>query len=111
MDFFKCGVCGYIHEGTEAPNKCPKCGAPKEQFTQLNNLDAELITKSRLTNDFHMELRGLLDTIEELAEEGIKEDLDPNCVVIFKRARRDARELAGMIKAEITTHIEKKKWG
>ena len=25
---FICTVCGYVHEGDEAPEKCPLCGAP-----------------------------------------------------------------------------------
>lgn len=29
---FKCSVCGYVHEGDQAPEKCPLCGAPKEAF-------------------------------------------------------------------------------
>ena len=32
---FICTVCGYIHEGAEAPEKCPLCGAPKAKFTEL----------------------------------------------------------------------------
>ncbi len=26
---FICTVCGYVHEGDEAPEKCPQCGAPR----------------------------------------------------------------------------------
>ena len=26
---FKCAVCGYIHEGIEAPEVCPKCNLGK----------------------------------------------------------------------------------
>jgi len=29
---FVCSVCGYVHEGTEAPERCPQCKAPKEKF-------------------------------------------------------------------------------
>ncbi len=29
---FVCSVCGYVHEGPEAPEKCPQCKAPKEKF-------------------------------------------------------------------------------
>ena len=29
---FVCSVCGYVHEGNEAPEKCPQCKAPKEKF-------------------------------------------------------------------------------
>ncbi len=33
---FICTVCGYIHEGDEAPEKCPQCGAPKSKFKELD---------------------------------------------------------------------------
>lgn len=33
---FICVVCGYIHEGPEAPEKCPICGAPKSKFKELD---------------------------------------------------------------------------
>lgn len=29
---WKCRVCGYIHEGMEAPYECPVCGAPQDMF-------------------------------------------------------------------------------
>jgi len=29
---WKCGNCGYIHEGTEAPEKCPACLHPQAYF-------------------------------------------------------------------------------
>lgn len=32
---FKCNVCGYIHEGDAAPEKCPVCGVPASEFTEL----------------------------------------------------------------------------
>lgn len=32
---FKCELCGYIHEGDAAPASCPKCGAPKDAFTEI----------------------------------------------------------------------------
>ena len=31
---FVCSVCGYVHEGDAAPEKCPQCNAPAEKFTQ-----------------------------------------------------------------------------
>ena len=30
-----CTVCGYVHEGPEAPERCPLCKAPKEKFNEL----------------------------------------------------------------------------
>jgi len=32
---WKCNNCGYIHEGPEAPEKCPACAHPKEYFEVL----------------------------------------------------------------------------
>lgn len=31
---FICKVCGYIHEGDAAPEKCPVCGAPASEFVE-----------------------------------------------------------------------------
>ncbi len=33
---WKCGVCGYVHEGKEPPVKCPCCGHPREYFEPAN---------------------------------------------------------------------------
>ena len=30
-----CTVCGYVHEGDEAPDFCPQCKAPKSKFKEL----------------------------------------------------------------------------
>ncbi|HEY8464452.1 MAG TPA: rubrerythrin family protein [Bacillota bacterium] len=30
--FWKCGNCGYVHEGPEAPEKCPACLHPQAYF-------------------------------------------------------------------------------
>jgi len=32
---FRCNVCGYIHEGVAAPDKCPVCAAPASEFTEI----------------------------------------------------------------------------
>lgn len=32
MKKFTCTVCGYVHEGETAPDKCPQCGAGAEKF-------------------------------------------------------------------------------
>lgn len=33
---WKCGVCGYVHEGTEPPAKCPCCKHPREYYEPVN---------------------------------------------------------------------------
>jgi len=32
-----CQVCGYVHEGDKAPEKCPQCGAPAEKFSEFKD--------------------------------------------------------------------------
>ena len=39
MSKFVCQVCGYVHEGPEAPERCPVCKVPAEKFTKQ---DAEM---------------------------------------------------------------------
>ena len=34
MKKFVCSVCGYVHEGNAAPDKCPQCKAPASKFTE-----------------------------------------------------------------------------
>ena len=32
MKKFVCPICGYVHEGDSAPEKCPQCGCPGAKF-------------------------------------------------------------------------------
>ena len=32
---FVCSVCGYVHEGDSAPEKCPVCKVPSDKFTEV----------------------------------------------------------------------------
>ena len=34
MKKYVCSVCGYVHEGDSAPEKCPQCGAPAAKFNE-----------------------------------------------------------------------------
>ena len=34
MKKFVCTICGYVHEGNEAPEACPQCKAPKAKFME-----------------------------------------------------------------------------
>jgi len=73
---WKCSVCGYIHEGEDAPEKCPKCDASKDKFVQLSDEDANKVYMSDRTNDIHMEIVNLAARIIALCEEGININLD-----------------------------------
>ena len=39
---FICTVCGYIYEGTEAPDQCPICKADKSKFKEMESVDDDL---------------------------------------------------------------------
>lgn len=110
MKLFKCSVCGYIHEGNEAPDICPKCGAPKDKFISLTDEEADKIYKSDRTNDIHMEIINLCMKITALSEEGINLNLDPPCVAAFEKAKKEAWVIKQRSKAELAGHMGKGKW-
>jgi hypothetical protein len=111
MKKFRCTVCNFIYEGSDAPDKCPRCGAPKEKFEQVAEDKAKLIEKSKLSNGLHMHLATLLEEVTQVATKGINDNLDPSCVAIFAKAKEEAHLLRQFIKAEIEGHIGKGKWG
>ncbi len=44
MAKFVCSVCGYVHEGDSAPERCPQCGVPGEKFTKVEG-EREYVTE------------------------------------------------------------------
>ena len=44
MKKFVCTVCGYVHEGTEAPAECPICHKSAEVFKEVEE-KAEAVKK------------------------------------------------------------------
>lgn len=108
---WECGNCGYIWEGETPPDVCPKCGAKREKFVELEDKAVELIERSRYTNVLHTHLYGLLEQVIDIAEDGIDDNLDPPCVKIFTKAKEQAEILQQSIKAEMKGHMNKGKWG
>jgi len=37
MKKFICTICGYVHEGDSAPEKCPQCNAPASKFVEKDD--------------------------------------------------------------------------
>ncbi len=108
---WRCSVCGYVWDGEEPPDKCPKCGAPREKFVKVEDKAVELVERSRFTNNLHIHLFALLEQVIDLAEDGVDDNLDPGCVKIFKQALEQAEMLQQSIKAELQGHMKKGKWG
>lgn len=111
MKKWRCEVCGYVHDGDDAPDFCPKCGAKKEKFTVIEDSASEVIERSRFTNALHMDLHSIMFQVMELCEDGIEDNLDPGCVAIFKKAKQSAIEVMHSVKAELQGHMNKGKWG
>jgi len=107
---FKCSVCNFIHEGDSPFDKCPKCGMGSEKFVELSTENADKVYKSERTNDIHMEIISLISKIHKLSLEGIKLNLDPNCVSSFQQAIAEGYIIKQRAKAEIEGHIGKGKW-
>lgn len=107
---YRCGVCGYVYEGEEAPDNCPKCGAPKEKFAKLTDAEVALIERSRYTNDLHIQLIRLMEKAITIAEMGIEDDLDPPCVAVFQNAKKQCEIISMSSRTEIRGHVSKGKW-
>jgi len=111
MKKWKCTVCGYIHDGDEAPDTCPKCNASKDKFTQMDDAAAQLVERSRHTNMLHMELASLARKMEAVCKDGIEDKLDPNCVIVFNKTLAHAYEIMKLSMTELQGHMGKGKWG
>jgi len=107
---WKCTVCGYMHEGPDAPEVCPKCGQPKDKYVAMTDEEAKKVFEADRTNDIHMEIVQLAMRIKDLAKEGMELNLDPPCVAVFKKAHQDAWVIKQRSKAEIEQHVKKSKW-
>jgi predicted nucleic acid-binding Zn-ribbon protein len=107
---WRCSACGYVWDGEEPPEVCPKCGA-KLKFEGLDEKAADMVERSRFTNNLHIQLFATLEQVMDIAEDGIDDNLDPGCVKIFERALQQAEFLQQSIKAELQGHMNKGKWG
>ncbi len=107
---WKC-VCGYIHDGDAPPHACPKCGAPAEKFTELDDAAANLVERSRHTNALHSRLVTLGREMEAVCKDGIDDKLDPGCVKVFEYALDQAYVIMKLAMTEMQGHMGKGTWG
>lgn len=107
---WKCTVCGLIHEGETAPEKCVKCGVGSDKFEALSQEVTEKITSADRTNDLLMEVEKCAAHLKKLCEEGLEIGLDPGCIATFTAAKKRACEIKQCCKAEIAGHVGKEKF-
>lgn len=108
---WKCSVCNFIFEGEDAPDKCPKCGAPKEKYSRLEEAAEQKIAGARENNHLLMTSIDLLDELEAIGERGTEINLDPWCLGYFTKLKEQAKLLKQVSLAEIEGHVKKDKWG
>ena len=73
MKKFTCTICGYIHEGDEAPDKCPQCGAPKDKFKEMS--DDELVYSAE-------HIIGVAKGVDPEIIEGLKMNFTGECTEV-----------------------------
>ena len=128
-----CPVCGYVHEGDTAPEKCPMCKVPGSKFKKMDEgADLEFVTKHELgiakdipqTEEGAFVLQGLKDHfLGECTEVGMylamsrQADREgyPEVAEAFKRyafeeAEHAARfaEMLGEVVWDTKTNVEKR---
>jgi superoxide reductase len=69
MSIYICNVCGHI-EFDAAPENCPVCGAPKNQFTQNDNIFKESAEKSPEADVKHIPKLQVEKSCQLIPEEG-----------------------------------------
>lgn len=108
---WKCSVCNYIFEGVDAPERCDKCGAPREKFNKLEEATEQKVSGARETNQLLMLSVELLEELEAIGESGVEINLDPNCLSYFTKLKQQVKLLKQNSLAEIENHVKKDKWG
>lgn len=87
MKKFICTICGYVHEGNEAPEKCPQCQAPSAKFTEQSDSDLTWADEHRI---------GVADKdIDKEIREGLEMNFTGECTEVgmyLAMARQADRE-------------------
>ncbi len=75
MKKFVCPVCGYVHEGDTAPEKCPQCGVPGSKFTEVTEGEKSYVCE-------HVIGVGAKDKIDEEVYNGLKANFEGECTEV-----------------------------
>lgn len=75
MKAFVCKVCGYIHFGEEAPERCPQCGAKKEMFEERKEQAGE-----KQYADEHK--IGVAQGLDEEIVQGLRDNFNGECTEV-----------------------------
>ncbi len=73
MKKWVCSVCGYVHEGPEAPDKCPQCGAPKAKFNEAPAAGLAFADEHRI---------GVAKDVDAQVLQGLRENFTGECTEV-----------------------------
>ncbi len=73
MKKYVCAVCGYVHYGNEAPDKCPQCGAPREKFTEKTDAGMQWADEHKI---------GVAQGVDPEVLEGLKANFMGECTEV-----------------------------
>ena len=83
---YVCTVCGYIHEGNEAPQACPLCKAPTEKFKEMKDEKLNFVCEHEI---------GVAKGCPEEIMAGLKANFEGECMEVgmyLAMARQAHRE-------------------
>lgn len=69
MKKFVCTVCGYVHEGDQAPAECPICKAPASKFVEQSG-DLSFADEHRV---------GIIEGVDARIVEGLRQNFTGEC--------------------------------
>ncbi len=70
---FVCTVCGYIHEGTEAPEQCPQCKAPASKFNEMTDTELTFVTEHVI---------GIAKDVDPEIKKGLQANFEGECTEV-----------------------------
>ncbi|MBN2717761.1 MAG: NADH peroxidase [Deltaproteobacteria bacterium] len=73
MKKYICTICGYVHEGESAPDKCPQCGAPKEKFQEQSTTEMTWADEHRI---------GVAQGVDAEILEGLRQNFMGECTEV-----------------------------
>ncbi len=86
MKKFVCSVCGYVHSGSEAPDACPQCKAPKAKFIEQSETSEQWADEHRI---------GVAQGVDAEILEGLRANFMGECTEVgmyLAMARQAERE-------------------
>ena len=73
MKKFVCQICGYVHVGDAAPEKCPQCKAPATKFTEKTEENKTWAAEHVV---------GIANGVDERVIEGLRQNFTGECTEV-----------------------------